>query len=151
MVVGGPRYRGGRILVTVPDVATVRLGGQVLAPAGSQIVLTEQTAAPSPDGEPLYQAPLHHHPETEAWYVLDGTLGVRVGDVDVELPAGGAVTVPGGTAHTFWNSHPEPVRYLLVMGPRTHALVEAIHASDDRSAEAMRALFEAHGATLLAP
>lgn len=130
-------------------VFTPRLADHVLAPAGSELVLAEWRAEPSHDGTRSYQVPLHRHPEAESWYVLDGMLGVRIGDEEVEVPAGGAVVVPGGTPHTFWNSHPEPARYVLVMGPRTHALVEAIHASADRSRAAMRALFAAHGAQLL--
>ncbi|MDN5919098.1 MAG: cupin domain-containing protein, partial [Pseudonocardia sp.] len=78
-------------------------------------------------------------------------VGIEVGDDVIAVSAGGAVIVPGGTAHTFWNDHPERARYVLVMGARTHALVEAIHASDDRSPVAMRALFESHGAELLEP
>lgn len=137
--------------MTVPEVATKRLASQVLAPAGSELVLAEWTAEASPDGAPVFQVPLHHHPEAEAWYVLEGVLGVRVGEHDVEVPAGGAVIVPGGTPHTFWNRRPEPARYVLVMGARTHALVEAIHASDDRRSETMCRLFDDHGATLLEP
>jgi hypothetical protein len=87
-------------------------------------VLAEWTAQGSGD-EPLYQAPLHEHAEDEAWYVLEGTLAIRVGD-DVHLiSAGGAVIVPGGTAHTFWNPRPDPARYLLVVGARTFALIQA--------------------------
>jgi mannose-6-phosphate isomerase-like protein (cupin superfamily) len=135
--------------MTDADIAAARLAERVLAPAGSELVLAEWTAEGSPDGAPSYQAPLHAHPEAEAWYVLEGVLGVRVGDEDVELAAGGAVVVPGGTPHTFWNRHPEPARYVLVMGARTYALVQAIHASDDRRSETMRRLFAEHGATLL--
>ena len=58
--------------------------------------------------------------------------------------------VPGGTAHTFWNPRPDPVRYLLIMGVQTFALVQAIHADEDRSPERMRQLYAAYGATLLA-
>lgn len=39
--------------------------------------------------------------------------------------------VPGGTAHTFWNPRPDPARYVLVMGARTFALIQAIYATDD--------------------
>ena len=39
--------------------------------------------------------------------------------------------------------------HVLVMGPNTHALVEAIHASEDRSPEAMHAWYAAHGAEML--
>jgi len=96
-------------------------------------VLAEWTAAGATGDEPLYQAPLHRHEEDEAWYVLDGTLRVRVGEGFSEISSGGAVIVPGGMAHTYWNPRPEPARYLLVMGARTHALIQAIHAADDRS------------------
>lgn len=133
------------------EVSTDRLVNQVLAPSGSDLVLAEWTALGSADGARAYQAPLHQHPESEAWYVLEGALGVRVGDEDVEVPTGGAVIVPGDTPHTFWNSHSEPARYVLVMAARTHALVTAIHASEDRSFSAMSRLYAEYGATLLEP
>jgi hypothetical protein len=59
------------------------------------------------------------------------------------------VIVPGGTAHTFWNPRPDPACYLLIMGADTFALIQAIHATDDRSPARMRQLYAAHGATLL--
>ena len=37
------------------------------------------------------------------------------------------------------------------MGARTYALIQAIHATEDRSPGAMRQLFREHGATLLEP
>ena len=40
-------------------------------------------------------------------------------------------------------------RYVLVMGARTFALIQAIHETDDRSPARMRQLYAAHGATLL--
>jgi mannose-6-phosphate isomerase-like protein (cupin superfamily) len=135
--------------MTMPQVAAQRLAGAALAPAGSRLVLAEWTAPGSAAGEPVYQAPLHEHPADEAWYVLEGMLAVRVGEEVHEIPAGGAVIVPGGTAHTFWNPRPDPARYLLVMGARTFALIQAIHATDDRSPDRMRRLYAAHGATLL--
>ena len=50
-------------------------------------------------------APLHlHHSDDEAWYVLEGTLGFVRGDERLEAPAGSAVLVPRGVAHTFWNA-----------------------------------------------
>jgi hypothetical protein len=36
------------------------------------------------------------------------------------------------------------------MGAHTFALIQAIHATDDRSPARMRQLYAAHGATLLA-
>ncbi len=123
--------------------------GKTLAPPGSKLVLAEWEAAGSPDGERRYEAPLHRHTEDEAWYVLEGTLAVRIGDEEVEVPAGGAAIVPGGTVHTYRNPRPEPARYLLVMGAKTNALIGAIHGAADRSPGAMRRLFEEHDAELL--
>jgi mannose-6-phosphate isomerase-like protein (cupin superfamily) len=95
-------------------------------------------------------APLHlHRSEDEAWYVLEGRLGFRVGDDEIVASAGDAVLVPRGTAHTYWNAGNDPARYLLVMGPETSRLVEAIHATTSRDAETMRVLFETHDSVLL--
>ena len=73
-------------------------------------------------------APLHRHlADDEAWYVLEGTLGFIRGDERLEAPAGAAVLVQRGLAHTFWNAGRGRARYLIVMTPRVAALVAAIH------------------------
>lgn len=128
------------------DVLATSMAGTVLAPAGSGLVLAEWTAEPGTGPQPLYQAPLHRHEDDEAWYVLDGVLRVRVGDDEVEVPAGGAAIVPGGIAHTYWNPGSTPARYLLVMGARTYGLIQAIHAPDRG---ALPDLFRQYGAELL--
>ena len=128
------------------DLAAVQLAGKVLAPAGSNVVIAEWTAEAGDGPQPLYQAPLHRHEDDEAWYVLAGVLRVRIGDDVVEVPAGGAAIVPGGTAHTYWNPGPEPARYLLVMGVRTYELIQAIHAPNRGD---LRELFVQFGAELL--
>jgi len=132
-----------------PDLAAQQLAGTALAPAGSELAMAEWTASGSVGDEPAYQAPLHKHPEDEAWYVLEGTLRVRADEHVHEISAGGAVIVPGGAAHTFWNPRPDPARYLIIMGSRTYALIQAIHATDDRSPVRMRQLYAEYGATLL--
>jgi uncharacterized RmlC-like cupin family protein len=132
-----------------PDLAAQQLAGTALAPAGSELAMAEWTASGSVGDEPAYQAPLHKHPEDEAWYVLEGTLRVRADEHVHEISAGGAVIVPGGAAHTFWNPCPDPARYLIIMGSRTYALIQAIHATDDRSPVRMRQLYAEYGATLL--
>jgi mannose-6-phosphate isomerase-like protein (cupin superfamily) len=135
--------------MATPDLAAQQLAGTALAPVGSGLVLAEWTAQGSAGDEPAYQAPLHKHPEDEAWYVLEGTLRVRADEHVHEIFAGGAVIVPGGTAHTFWNPRHDPARYLLIMGARTYALIQAIHATDDRGPARMRQLYAEYGATLL--
>ena len=101
---------------------------------GSDFVLAEWVD----DGESSAErpiAPLHRHlADDEAWYVLDGTLGFIRGDERLEAPAGAAVLVPRGVAHTFWNAGPAQARYVIVMTPRIAALVAALHepgARDD--------------------
>jgi hypothetical protein len=54
--------------------------------------------------------------------------------------------VTRGTPHTCWNATSEPSRYLLVMTPRIHRLIEALHAGD-RSDHAR--IFEEHDSELL--
>ena len=101
-------------------------------------------------GPPRWIAPLHlHRNDDEAWYVLEGKLCVKAGDDTVEASAGAGVMVPRGTPHTYWNPHPTPVRYLLVMTPAIHQLIQALHATTDRSPDAMRALFRRFDSELL--
>ena len=99
---------------------------------------------------PRYIAPLHvHHEDDEAWYVVEGSLTVRVGDDDVEVPTGGAVLVPRGTPHTYWNPAPTATRYVLVMTPRIHALIDALHTLTERSQESLEAAFREHASAYL--
>ena len=121
------------------------LAGRLVGTDHTGFVIAEWTAAPGGEDPPLYVAPLHvHHSDDEAWYVLDGALGVRRGDEDVEVTPGGAVVVPRGVPHTYWNPRPEPTRYLLVMTPRIRALIDAIHALTERDEATMIATFAAH-------
>jgi quercetin dioxygenase-like cupin family protein len=57
--------------------------------------------------------PAHVHDRLhDMFYVLDGTLTVRLGDETVELAAGSFVCVPPGVVHTFSNAGDTPVRFL---------------------------------------
>ena len=93
-------------------------------------------------------AGLHlHRSDDEAWFVVSDRLGFRVGDEEREVAAGESLLVPRGTPHSYWNPAAEPTRYLLVMTPRIHALIEALHAGD--RADFAR-IFEEHDSELLA-
>jgi mannose-6-phosphate isomerase-like protein (cupin superfamily) len=73
-------------------------------------------------------APLHvHHADDEAWYVLEGTLGFRLGDDEIEAAAGSAVLARRNTPHTYWNAGGQPARYLLVLTPRLARLIDEVH------------------------
>jgi hypothetical protein len=56
------------------------------------------------------------------------------------------VVAPRGTPHTYWNPRPEPARYLLVMTPAIHDLIESLHAPGSGD---MEAVFCAHDSTLI--
>jgi mannose-6-phosphate isomerase-like protein (cupin superfamily) len=119
------------------------LAGHVLGSVNDSFVIAEwQDAGGSTDTRrPI--APLHlHHHDDEAWYVVEGVLGVQVGAEDVEARAGAAVFVPRGTPHTYWNAGPGRLRYLLVMTANIYRLIQAIHAAQDRTPPALRALFQ---------
>ena len=121
------------------------LAGSVLGPTGSDFVIAEWKDAGGPPGPPRWIAPLHlHRNDDEAWYVLEGTLYVRVGKDVVETKAGCAVFVPRGTPHTYWNPGPGLVRYLLVMTSNVYSLIQDIHAMTERSPAALAAVFERH-------
>lgn len=154
-VLGGASPWGAAFLIQMPtaSVLATPLRGQVLGRDDGQFVLgdwMDQGGPASPPAPPRYIAPLHvHRTEDEAWYVLEGTLRFRLGDEEVEAPAGAAVRAPWGVSHTYWNPGPGPARYLVVMGPRTHRLVAAIHAATDRTPAALRALFRRFDSELL--
>jgi mannose-6-phosphate isomerase-like protein (cupin superfamily) len=123
------------------------LADRSIASPAADVVIAEWTDPGGGTNPPRFIAPLHiHHDDDEAWYVLEGALGVRLGDEDFEVPAGGAILVPRGTPHTYWNASRTPTRYLLVMTPRIHSLIEALHDGAGREPEA---IFDAHRSTLI--
>jgi mannose-6-phosphate isomerase-like protein (cupin superfamily) len=136
-------------VTSAPSIAP-SLAGKVLGSPNGAFVIAEWRDPGGPPGPPRFIAPPHvHHKDDEAWYVLEGTLVVRVGDKDVEAHAGSAVLVPRGTPHTYWNPAAEPARYLLIMTSSIYRLIQEIHATKDRSAAAMQALFRKYDSELL--
>jgi mannose-6-phosphate isomerase-like protein (cupin superfamily) len=113
---------------------------------GEDFVVVEWRAAPDTSAErPI--AGLHvHHGDDEAWVVLEGTLGFRVGHELVTAGPGAAVLVPKGTPHAYWNGGDTEARYVLMMSPRTAALVEALHSG---SGESYAEIFRRYASELL--
>jgi mannose-6-phosphate isomerase-like protein (cupin superfamily) len=138
-----------RIFMTAHDIAPL-LVGNTIASNSDGFVIAEWKDAGGHAGERRLIAPVHlHHHDDEAWYVLEGRLCVQVGDKDVEARARAVVLVSRCTPHTYWNPGPEPVRYLLVMTSNTHRLIQAIHATSDRSRATLQEIFRRHGSELL--
>ena len=120
-----------------------QLAGNAIGSDGDNFVMVEWTAEVGDH----WIAPLHvHHEDDEAWYVLSGTLGFRLGDEDVEARAGSAVLARRGTPHTYRNAGPTEARYLLVMAPRVAQLIEEIH----RPGADIAAVFAAHQSLIIA-
>jgi len=108
-------------------------------------VVADWTDPGTHPGRPI--AGLHlHRSDDEAWFVVSGRLGFRVGDEEREVAAGESLLVPRGTPHSFWNPTAGPTRYLVVMTPRIHALIEALHAGDR---DDFARIFEEHDSELL--
>lgn len=101
------------------------------APVGSDLVLVEWTDAGGGAEPPDYLAPRHlHHADDEAIYVLEGSLALELAGQTVRVDAGGAVVIPKGTVHTWWNPTSHPCRYLILMTRRIHELIGALHSPD---------------------
>jgi quercetin dioxygenase-like cupin family protein len=63
-------------------------------------------------------APAHtHRNEDEYSFVLEGRVGVQLGDEVVEAGPGEFVFKPRGQAHAFWNAGDEPARLLEIISP----------------------------------
>lgn len=45
----------------------------------------------------------HSHPEDDVFFVLEGTMSLRIGDRWIDAPRGSFVLVPGGMTHDFEN------------------------------------------------
>ncbi len=75
---------------------------------GGSFFLGESTIAPGFAGPP----PHRHRELHDMFYVLDGTLTLRLGDETVAAGPGTFVCVPPGVVHTFRNDSPDPVRLL---------------------------------------
>ena len=75
---------------------------------GGSFFLAESTLAPGFAGPP----PHRHRELHDMFYVLDGTLTLRLGDRTIEAGPGSFACVPPGVVHTFSNDGDGPVRLL---------------------------------------
>jgi quercetin dioxygenase-like cupin family protein len=80
---------------------------------GGRFSLVEHPLPPRRLGAPLHT---HAH-EDEYSYVLEGRLGVQLGDEVLEAGPGDLVFKPRGIPHTFWNAGDTDVRLLEVISP----------------------------------
>jgi mannose-6-phosphate isomerase-like protein (cupin superfamily) len=125
------------LTVNVVDLSRHDLGGP-----GDDFVIVRWTAEVGDH----WIAPFHvHDDDDEAWYVLSGRLGFRLGDDEIVAEAGIGVLARRGVAHTYWNAGTTDAEYLLVMTPRIAELIDAIH----QPGADVSALFRAHKSEIL--
>jgi mannose-6-phosphate isomerase-like protein (cupin superfamily) len=82
-----------------------------------------------------------HHADDEAWHVLEGALTFRLGDREVEAPAGTTVFVPAGVPHDYYESQ-GPSRYLIILTPRLRDLISALEAAPREQHDEIMRRFE---------
>jgi mannose-6-phosphate isomerase-like protein (cupin superfamily) len=71
-----------------------------------------------PIGPRVLAAPMHaHRHEDEYTYVLEGEVGVQVGDEVLVARPGDLVFKPRGIPHAFWNAGDAPARALEIISP----------------------------------
>lgn len=80
---------------------------------GGAFSLVEHPLPPRALGAPLHT----HRNEDEYSYVLEGRIGVQLGDEVLEAGAGELVLKPRGVPHAFWNAGDEPARLLELISP----------------------------------
>jgi quercetin dioxygenase-like cupin family protein len=76
------------------------------------LALLESTIGPEFPGPVLHE----HGRMVDSFYILDGTLTLRLGDEAVEATAGSYALVPPGNAHTF-STQAEAVKLLNIFAP----------------------------------
>ena len=93
------------------------VGGRITFKAGAQetggaLTVIEATAMPG-EGPPLHV----HVDRDETIYVLEGRYCVRLGDRDVDAPAGAFVFIPRGVPHTWQNAGDAMARFIATLAP----------------------------------
>jgi quercetin dioxygenase-like cupin family protein len=92
------------------------LGAVLLLPSsetGGAFSVLEHPLAPRALGSPIHT---HQH-EDEYSIVLEGTVGVQIGDQQYQAGPGTVVVKPRGIPHAFWNSTDQPARLLEIISP----------------------------------
>ena len=118
----------------------IRTGDTIHNPVTGERITFLATAADT-DGDAIvietvvqphgFVAAAHVHPfQSERFAVKVGKLGLKAGRKKLTLVPGDVVTVEPGTAHRFWNSGEEPVRFVCEVRPalQFESLLETMFA-----------------------
>ena len=80
---------------------------------GGAFSLVEHPLPPRALGSPIHT----HTNEDEYSYILEGRVGLQLGDEVIEAGPGDLVFKPRGIPHAFWNAGDEPARLLEIISP----------------------------------
>jgi quercetin dioxygenase-like cupin family protein len=105
----------------------IRPGDRLENPVTGEVLVFHRTSAET-NGESVlvetivrpggFVAAAHVHPyQSEQFEVIDGRLGVRIGDREVLAEPGDVVGVSPGTPHRFWNAGDGEARFLCEVRP----------------------------------
>ena len=115
------------------------------ARTGGGFSLVEHPIAPRTLGSPIHT----HTREDEYSFVLEGRIGLLLGDDVLEAGPGELVFKPQGEPHAFWNPSDEPARFLEIIAPagfeQYFAEAASLFAPGEPDMEAFAALSERYG------
>ena len=105
----------------------IRPGDRLENPVTGEVLVFHRTSAET-NGESVlvetivrphgFVAAAHVHPhQTERFEVLEGLLGLRVGDKELVAGPGDAAVVAPGTPHRFWNAGEGEARFICEVRP----------------------------------
>jgi quercetin dioxygenase-like cupin family protein len=80
---------------------------------GGRFALVEHPMQPKALGAPLHT----HEQEDEVSYIVEGQVGVQIGEQVFVAEAGSLVRKPRGVPHAFWNAGDRPARVLEIISP----------------------------------
>ncbi len=102
-------------VITPQEGESIELGGFGVRfmTVGEGFSLVEHPIAPRTLAAPMH---VHEH-EDEYSYVLEGEVGVQIGDDVRYAQPGDLVVKPRGIPHAFWNRTDEPARLLEIISP----------------------------------
>jgi mannose-6-phosphate isomerase-like protein (cupin superfamily) len=102
-------------VITPQEGESVEFGGLGVRfmTVGEGFSLVEHPIAPRTLAAPMH---VHEH-EDEYSYVLEGEVGVQIGDEVRYATVGDLVVKPRGIPHAFWNRTDDPARLLEIISP----------------------------------
>jgi mannose-6-phosphate isomerase-like protein (cupin superfamily) len=109
----------GRLVVAAGEGEVVLAGGFGVVgkvsgeQTGGAFSIVEHPLEPGVLGAP----PHAHANEDETSFVIEGEIGVMIGEEELRAGAGSYVFKPRGVVHAFWNPGPESARILEIISP----------------------------------